>query len=63
MAELALRHAYLVLFALTLLEAMGLPLPVVPLLLGAGALARAGRMSMAGALALFVAASTVAHLF
>ena len=33
MAEFAVRHAYLVLFALTLLEALGLPIPAVQILL------------------------------
>jgi membrane protein DedA with SNARE-associated domain len=58
----ALRHAYLVLFCATLLEQLGLPLPVAPLLLGAGALAHAGKMSAGGALALYCLASSAAHL-
>jgi len=62
MAEFAARHAYAVLFALTLLQALGLPLPVVPLLLGAGALARANRMSTAGAMAVFLVATAAAHI-
>src|ERR1700748_3719518 len=57
----ALNHAYLVLFSATLVEQLGLPLPVAPLLLGAGALARDGKMSAAGALALYCLASSVAH--
>lgn len=62
MVEFALRHAYLVLFAATLVQQLGLPLPVVPLLLGAGALVRANRMTAGGAMALYLAASAFAHL-
>src|SRR3954471_7037682 len=62
MAGFAVRHAYLLLFALTLIEALGLPIPAVPILLGAGALARADKMSMAGAMAIFLGASAIAHL-
>ncbi len=58
----ALRHYSLVLFAATLVEQLGLPLPVAPLLLGAGALARTGEASSPVAVLLYVAASSLAHV-
>jgi membrane protein DedA with SNARE-associated domain len=62
LAAFALHHPYLVLFVATLLEQLGLPLPVAPLLLGAGALAHAGGMSIGGALFVYCLASSLAHL-
>jgi membrane protein DedA with SNARE-associated domain len=53
----------LALFALILAEQMGLPIPAVPFLLAAGALAAEGRISLGGALALPVAAALMADLF
>lgn len=41
-----LRHGYSVLFAWVLVEQLGLPVPSVPLLLAAGALAGRGRLSL-----------------
>ncbi len=41
------RHGYTLLFAWVFVEQMGLPLPSVPLLLAAGALAGSGRLSLA----------------
>ncbi len=41
------RHGYTVLFAWVFVEQIGLPLPSVPLLLAAGALAGTGRLSLA----------------
>jgi membrane protein DedA with SNARE-associated domain len=61
LAAFALHHTHLVLFFATLLEQLGLPFPVAPLLLGAGALARAGEMSIPGALAIYCLASAIAH--
>jgi len=49
--------SYLTLFAFVLAEQMGLPIPAVPLLLGAGALAGTGRMSALAALASALVAS------
>jgi len=49
--------AYLVLFVFVLAEQIGLPIPSVPLLLGVGAFAGTGRMSVVGALATALAAS------
>jgi membrane protein DedA with SNARE-associated domain len=61
-ATFALRHAYLLLFGATLLEQLGLPLPVAPLLLGAGALARGGDVSLPATLATYCGASSIAHM-
>ena len=58
----ALRHYSLVLFAATLVEQLGLPLPVAPLLLGAGALARTGESSAPLAVLLYLTASSLAHV-
>lgn len=57
-----LQHGYLLLFLFVLAEQIGLPLPALPLLLGAGALARAGHLHPVAALAVAVAASMVADL-
>ena len=57
-----LRHGYAILFVWVLLEQAGLPVPAVPVLLGVGALAGHGRMNLAVALCLAVAASLPADL-
>jgi membrane protein DedA with SNARE-associated domain len=62
LAVLALEHAYLVLFGATLLQQLGLPVPVAPLLVGAGTLALAGKLNPAFALLLYCLAATLAHL-
>src|SRR5262245_45662771 len=54
--EVLLRYGYLLLFAFVLAEQVGLPVPAVPVLLGVGALAGAGHMSMTVALAAALAA-------
>ena len=54
--EFLVRHGYLVLFLWVLAEQAGLPVPSVPVLLAAGALAGTGRMNMAFVLALPVCA-------
>jgi membrane protein DedA with SNARE-associated domain len=51
------QYGYVLLFAFVLLEQVGLPVPAVPVLLGMGALAGAGRMSLVVAFAVAVAAS------
>lgn len=51
------RHGYTVVFVGVLAEQLGLPLPAVPLLLAAGALAGAGQLNLAFAIGLAVAAS------
>jgi len=44
--QFLLRHGYSVLFLWVFLEQVGLPIPAIPLLLAAGALAGTGRMSL-----------------
>src|SRR5919109_978454 len=61
MAGFLLRNAYVLLFAASLFEQLGAPLPSSPLLLGAGALARAGDMALPQILALSVIASMLGH--
>lgn len=56
-----LRNAYVLLFAASLCEQLGAPLPTSPLLLGAGALARAGEMALPLVLLLTVSASMLGH--
>jgi membrane protein DedA with SNARE-associated domain len=51
------QYGYLVLFAFVLAEQAGLPVPAVPVLLGVGALAAGGRMSLALAFGATLAAS------
>jgi membrane protein DedA with SNARE-associated domain len=62
-AEFLIRHGYAVLFGWVLLEQLGLPIPAAPLLIAAGALARAGKMNLAFALALPFVALILADLF
>jgi membrane protein DedA with SNARE-associated domain len=50
-------HGYLVLFVLVLAEQLGLPLPAVPVLLGAGALAGMGKLDAGVAIGVATAAS------
>ena len=45
--QFLIRHGGLVLFAVVLAEQVGLPIPAVPVLLAAGALAGAGKMNLA----------------
>jgi membrane protein DedA with SNARE-associated domain len=51
------QYGYVVLFAFVLVEQIGLPVPAVPVLLGVGALAGAGRMSLVLGLGVVLAAS------
>ena len=62
MADFLLHHGYAVLFALSLIAQLGAPLPLTPLLIAAGALAKVGQISFAGVVALSVAASALGHL-
>jgi len=62
MADFLLQHGYAVLFALSLIAQLGAPLPLTPLLVAAGALAKAGQLSLAGIVALSVAASALGHI-
>jgi membrane protein DedA with SNARE-associated domain len=57
-----LRHGYAVLFAVVLIEQAGLPLPSPPFLLAAGALVADGRLNLAAALLVVVAACLVTDL-
>jgi membrane protein DedA with SNARE-associated domain len=58
--EFLFRHGYMVLVGWVFAEQVGLPLPSMPLLLAAGALAGMGRMSFFGSLFLCVAAAVAA---
>jgi membrane protein DedA with SNARE-associated domain len=62
-ADFLIRHGYVVLFGWVLLEQLGLPIPAAPLLIAAGALARAGRMNLSFAVALAFIALILADLF
>src|ERR1044072_3626771 len=62
-ADFLIRHGYIVLFGWVLLEQMGLPIPAAPLLIAAGALARAGKMNLTFGLALVLIAVILADLF
>lgn len=55
-----IEHGYTLLFAWVLAEQLGLPIPALPLLLAAGALAGAGKLSFGWAVALAVVASLIA---
>jgi membrane protein DedA with SNARE-associated domain len=62
-ADFLIRHGYTVLFGWVLLEQLGLPIPAAPLLIAAGALARAGKMNLTFAVALAFIAVILADLF
>jgi membrane protein DedA with SNARE-associated domain len=62
-ADFLIRHGYAVLFGWVLLEQLGLPVPAAPLLIAAGALARAGKMNLTFAVALAFIAVILADLF
>jgi membrane protein DedA with SNARE-associated domain len=55
-----LRHSYALVFLIVLTEQAGLPIPALPVLLAAGALAGQGRLSLPLALGLAVGASLIA---
>jgi len=58
--EFLLHHGYVVLLAWVFAEQIGLPVPSLPILLAAGALAGTGRFSFVGSIFLSVLASLVA---
>lgn len=60
--QFLVRHGGLVLFATVLAEQVGLPIPAVPVLLAAGALAGAGKMNLALAVVLGVTACLIGDL-
>jgi membrane protein DedA with SNARE-associated domain len=62
-ADFLIRHGYALLFGWVLLEQMGLPIPAAPLLIAAGALARAGKMNLTFAVALAFIGVILADLF
>jgi membrane protein DedA with SNARE-associated domain len=62
-ADFLIRHGYAVLFGWVLLEQLGLPIPAAPLLIAAGALARAGKMNLTFAVGLAFIAVILADLF
>jgi membrane protein DedA with SNARE-associated domain/rhodanese-related sulfurtransferase len=57
------RYGYQVLFLWVLVEQLGVPLPSAPVLLAAGALAAAGRMSLLAAMTVTFVAALAADLF
>ncbi|MCX6603668.1 MAG: DedA family protein, partial [Acidobacteria bacterium] len=57
--EFLVRHGYALLFAAVLAEQLGLPVPAVPLLLAAGALAGLGRLELAPVLGLALLACLI----
>ena len=57
--DVLVRHGYLVLFVWVLAEQIGLPIPAVPVMMAAGALAGSGHLSLAAALAAAAIASLV----
>lgn len=60
--QFLIHHGYAVLFVWVLLEQGGLPIPAVPVLLAAGALAGTGRMHLALILGIAVVASLLSDL-
>ncbi len=60
--QFLIRHGGIVLFAVVLAEQVGLPIPAVPVLLAAGALAGAGKMNLALAVLLGVTACLLGDL-
>jgi membrane protein DedA with SNARE-associated domain len=61
--EFLLKHGYTLLFGWVLTEQLGLPIPAVPLLLAAGALAGSGKINAVLAATLAVTAVSLADLF
>jgi membrane protein DedA with SNARE-associated domain len=60
--EFLVRHGYMVLYVWVVCEQMGLPVPSIPMLLAAGALAGAGRMNLAAVILLAVLACLTSDL-
>lgn len=60
--QFLLRHGNLVLFGVVFVEQIGVPLPAIPFLFAAGALAGIGRMTLASAIGLPILASLVGDL-
>ena len=62
MPDLILQHGQAVLFVISLIAQLGAPVPMTPLLLAAGALAKEGQLSFASVVAISMAASALGHL-
>src|SRR5437763_8370674 len=60
--QFLLQHPYATLFGIVLAEQLGVPLPSLPVLLAAGALAGMGRIGLGHALALALLATVLADL-
>lgn len=61
--EFLIRHGYTVIFVFVLAEQLGFPLPAIPVLLAAGALAGTGKLSFLLVLSVAVAGSLLADSF
>ena len=61
-AQFLVHHPYAILFGIVLAEQLGVPLPSVPVLLAAGALAGLGKIGAAPALSLAILATAIADL-
>jgi membrane protein DedA with SNARE-associated domain len=62
MTGFLLQHGYAVLFVIGLVAQLGAPVPLIPLLLAAGVLAKEDHLSLGGIIAVSVAASALGHL-
>jgi membrane protein DedA with SNARE-associated domain len=60
--EFLVRHGYAVVFGFVLAEQIGLPIPAIPVLLAAGALAGAGKLNLVVALVVATLASLLADI-
>ena len=58
--EFLLRHGYWILFVFVFLEQIGLPMPALPILLAAGALARGGQLDFASIVVVAMVSSLIA---
>src|SRR5258706_14248748 len=61
LVEVLVRYGYLVVFGWAFAEQIGLPIPAMPVLLAAGAMAGTGRLSLVLVLLLAALASLVSH--
>jgi membrane protein DedA with SNARE-associated domain len=62
MADFLVLHGYAVLFVIGLVAQLGAPIPLTPLLLAAGVIAKEEQLSLGGIVAVSVAASALGHL-
>jgi membrane protein DedA with SNARE-associated domain len=61
--EFLIQHGYLVLFAWVLLDQLALPMPAIPIMLGAGALAGLGHLDVTLCIAIVVVACLPSDVF